>query len=156
MALGFAGAALMTFVAWNFLPLGYDELYEGPAYTFVWPVIFSSLIDYKAYPKMDLEELAAMAVYLVMLGYGVLSLLLVPLWKILHASKFISIPLAIIGMLGGLVLMFGILFFDWLEHEDTSEQILMILIFCQLIFGSTALFVFKNELELRNARSEGR
>lgn len=115
VALGFAGASLLTFLAWNFLPLEYGEILGSPACTFVWPVIFSSLIDYKAYPNMDMEDLVAMAAYFVMLGYGVLSLLMVPLWEILHASKFTSIPLAIIGMLGGLVFILGILFFGWLS-----------------------------------------
>lgn len=105
---------------------------------------------------MDMEDLVAMAAYFVMLGYGVVSLLMVPLWETLHASKFTSIPLAIIGMLGGLVFILGILFFGWLSYEGTSEHVQMALIIFQLLFGSTALFVFKNELELRRARSEGR
>ena len=144
----------MVFVVWNFLPCG-NELYEAPAYSFVWPVIFSSLIDYRMYSDMGFDELARMAFFLVTLCYGVLSFFLVPMWAVFHASNFIRIPLAVIGMSGGLILVFGMAFLDW-APSDTDELILMILITFQLIFGSTALFVFKNELALRNARREGR
>ncbi|MEP2776939.1 MAG: hypothetical protein ABJQ29_12150 [Luteolibacter sp.] len=157
MALGLAGLALIVFVTWNFLPYyEYEETTSRARVMMVaWPEIFSPDIYIDLFESPDMDDFIDVSAFLSLIQNGILILLAVPLWKILHASGYVRLPLAILNLLGGGVIL-------WMMYDIGLDDPtpLWIETFLLISFGmfaiSAALFTFKNELELRNARSEGR
>jgi len=150
LALGLAVLSVASFVAWNCLP--YYEVEGEPsvglAATVAWPEFFSPDLYLDVFRSPDIEGfLEITASFGVILG-GLVVLLAVPLWQILHASNFIRLPLAVLNLLGGAVITWHL--FDSVMENPAPYWILTIVLMALSLFSiSAAFFTFKNELALR-------
>jgi hypothetical protein len=158
VALGFAFAALVMFVVWNCFPSYITHYasshttytFEGLVFMMIWP----EMVDLGNYLSVirspDINGFIRVAASMALLLNGLLVLMIVPLWKMIHASKFLTIPLAVANFVGGLVVLW-ILF---KENLDTSpapyEVATLLMIALTMLVLSLALFIFKNELGLRD------
>lgn len=153
-ALVLAFAGLVMFVIWNCLP--YYESADTPsgkiAAVAAWPEFFDpgNYLDVIRSPDMDglLSSAASMGV----IFGGLIVLMAVPLWQILHASPFIRLPIALMNLLGGAVVTWYI----FLEVSDPNPAPYWITTLTLMATGmfsvSAAFFLFKNELALREER----
>jgi hypothetical protein len=153
VALGFAFAALVMFVTWNFLPYyGAMRAHEsdGLVFMMIWPEMVNPdrYLNVIRSPDIDgfIEVVARMAILL----SGLLVLTIVPLWKIIHVSRLLTIPLAVANCVGGLAVLW--LLFDDNMHVNSPPYAFaaLIMIAFTMLVVSTALFIFKNELGLRH------
>lgn len=154
VALGLAALALVMFIAWNCLPY-YESAGEpsvGIAASVAWPEFFSPDYYIDVFRSPDIEGfLAIMASSGVILG-GLVVLLAVPLWQILHASGYVRLPLALLNLLGGAAIIWH-LSQEAFNNPAPYWVITLVLMALSLLFISAAFFVFKNELALREIRS---
>jgi hypothetical protein len=156
VALCLAGLSLVMFVAWNCLP--YYEMNDEPSVgivaTVAWPEFFSPDNYIDVFRSPDIEGLlASTASFGIILG-GLVVLLAVPLWQILHASSYIRLPLAVMNLLAGAVITWHL--FDSIMDDPAPYWIITIVLMALSLFSiSAAFFLFKNELALREAKSHG-
>jgi len=161
MALGFAGLALVMFVIWNFLPF-YEENYKsglspsGPTYQGlvamqVWPEMVDPDNYIMVFKSPDVDGFLSVAASVALLMNGLIVLTLVPLWKILHASIYLRLPIALVNFLGGAVVLKFSIESLIKEHKDAPFQNLtLFLIALTMLTVFLAMMIFKNELELRH------
>ncbi len=148
VALGFAVAALVMFVTWNLMP-DYYEANNSCVAMVIWPELFSPDKYMNVFESPDIDGFRFVASAISVILNGLLILVIVPFWKILHASNYIKLPLVIFNLAGGLVLL-------WYAVESTingkalSENFVLLLIILSLLALSAALFIFKNELGFQN------
>lgn len=160
VALGFAMLAFVMFVIWNFLPF-YEEKYKsglspsGPTYQGlvlmqVWPEMVDPDNYIMVFKSPDVDGFLSVAASVALLMNGLIVLTLVPLWKILHASSYLRLPIALVNLLGGaVVLKFSIDLIK--EHNDAPFQNLtLFLIALTMLTVFLVMMIFKNELELRH------
>jgi hypothetical protein len=82
---------------------------------------------------------------------GLIVLTLVPLWKILHASIYLRLPIALVNLLGGAVVLKYSIESLIKEHNDAPFQNLtLFLIALTMLTVFLSMLIFKNELELRH------
>ncbi len=152
VALGFASAALVMFVTWNLFP--YYEFgaksFDQRIVTIIWP----EMVDPDSYLNVirspDIDGFLSVAASMATLMNGLLVLTIVPFWKMIHASKFLTLPLAVANFAGGLVVLW-ILFKENLHSDPVPYQAATLsMIALTMLVLSAALFIFKNELGLRN------
>ncbi|QTN33011.1 hypothetical protein HZ994_12005 [Akkermansiaceae bacterium] len=156
IALCLALASLVMFVAWNCLP--YYEMEgvpsEGIVATAAWPEFFSPDNYVYVFQSPDIEGFLNVTASLGLILGGLVVLLTVPLWQILHASNYIRLPLAVLNLLGGAVISWHL--FDSAMDDPAPYWIITIALMALSLFGvSAAFFLFRNELALRNARASG-
>ncbi len=166
VALGFAFAALVMFVTWNFLPYYESRFtttqkthyeFEGWVFMQVWPEMVDPDNYIQAIRSPDVEEFLSVAASVALLLNGTIVLLLVPLWMIFQASNYLRLPIAIVNLLGGLV-VFKFFFDGVLEQLDESpfndsapyQNITMFLISLTMLMVFVAMLIFKNELGIRH------
>lgn len=156
VALCLAAVSLVMFVVWNSLP--YYEAEGEPSIGIVasvaWPEFFDphNYLDVIRSPDID-GLLSATASFGLILG-GLVMLMAVPFWQILHASNYIRIPLAVLNLLGGAVITWHL--FDSVIDDPAPHWFITVLLMALSLFSiSAAFFLFKNELPLREARSHG-
>ena len=152
VALGFAVLALVMFVTWNFL--SYDNRDEGwiagMAAMKIWPEVFSPssyvvVVGFLGY--YDGFRIVAMMVSLILSGLTVLVIL--PFWKILHASTYLRLCLAIMNLAGACAtLHFAVASISW--SISYQPGMIFVLIALSMLALSASLFIFKNELGLRH------
>lgn len=159
VALGFAFASLVMFVTWNLLPnyntVDYDgdrPIFEsdGLVYSKLWPVIFNPEIYHSVIKSPNVGEFLVIAAFMSLLMNGLIVLSLVPFWKILHATNYLRIPVAIVHLIGGgVVLKF---FFKGLFDSEVPpfENLSTLLISVTMLMVFIAMMIFKNELTLRH------
>jgi|AntRauTorckE6833_2_1112554.scaffolds.fasta_scaffold63653_1 hypothetical protein len=156
LALGLAAFSFVTFVGWNCLPY-YEAEGEpslGIAASVAWPEFFSPDNYLNEFQSPSIDGLLAITASFGLILGGLVVLLAVPLWQILHASKFITIPLAVLNLLGGVVITWHL--YDSAQHDPAPYWIITIVLMALSLYSiSAALFVFKNELAQRVARSQG-
>ena len=156
MALGFAFAALVMFVVWNLMPYYpmVDEPSEGLVLTGFWPRFFDMDYYVISFRSPDVEDFMELAAIMALFLNALVVLVLVPFWKFLHASRFLTIPVAVVNLLGGsLILWFT---YDMgVEHAPKYSLLVMSLIACTMYFLGLAMLIFKNELGLRHEREVG-
>ena len=154
VALCLAVLSLLLFIGWNSLP--YYESEDMPpeeiVATHVWPQVFSpdNYMDVIRTPDIDgfLEVIA----YLALLLSGLVILLGVPFWEVLHASNYIRLPVALMSLLGGSVITW-LLFDSGILYDPERFWVASIQLMILSMFAiSAALFTFKNELALRSER----
>jgi hypothetical protein len=152
VALGFAFAALVLFLTWNLL--SYNSRGEGwvagMAAMKIWPQVFSPssyvvVVGFLGY--YDGFKIVAMMVSLILSGLTVLVIL--PFWKILHASTYVRLCLAIMNLGGACAtLLFAMESIKWsISYQPGMIFVLMAL---SMLALSASLFIFKNELGLRH------
>jgi hypothetical protein len=146
-------AALVMFVAWNFLPVYHDH--NGPsmgiAATIAWPQVFSPDSYLPTLRSPDIEGFVEITANLALIVSGIVTLAAVPFWKLLHASPYIRLPLAGLNVLGGAVVL-SFLYKNGLDDPPRHFVALMLLISMSMFALSAALFTFRNELGLRSEK----
>lgn len=151
VALGLAFAALVMFVVWNCLPYyDYGGATEpnGIVAMTLWPeIVFSPDFYLMVFKEPDMEGFLVVASFMAMIQSALVTLAAMPFWKHLHASPYIRLPLAIVNLLGAAATL-------WLLSEASLNWVApLILIALNMFTLSAALFVFKNELALREERN---
>jgi len=159
VALALAALALPLFVVWNCLPVYFlhDEPSVGIAAAVVWQEVISPDSYTYALRNREINDFLGIAANLALLQCGVLTLLAVPFWKLLHASPFIRLPLACVDLLGGAIVLWFI-FDHHMEDPPPYMVAILLLIGLNMFAISAALLTFRNELALREerSRSQGR
>ncbi len=168
VALGFAVAALLMFVSWNFFPYyqvsekSYAKSYmDSPIYErdgFISMQIWPNMVHPDSYlyaiKSPSIERFLGVAACVSLLLNAFVVLALVPFWKIIHVSKYLTIPLGSANFLGGSVVMW-FLYDDCLKYPSSNapyEVATLSMIALSMWALAAALFIFKNELELRHER----
>ena len=151
VALGLAFAALVMFVVWNCLPnyeYGGATEPDGIVAMTLWPeLVFSPDIYLMVFKEPNMEGFLVVASFMAMIQSALVTLAAMPFWKHLHASPYIRLPLAIVNLLGGAATL-------WLIIDASRHWVApLILIALNMFALSAALFVFKNELALREERA---
>ena len=169
VALGFAFAALVMFVVWNLLPYydyessgtGVTFVSNGPVLLYIWPEMVDADNYLRVIRSPDVDGFLSVAASLALLFKGLMVLVLVPLWQMLHASNYLRVPVAILNLLGGLVVM-KFLVEDIMRdsgsmYDDAPYQNLTLLLIALTMFAvGAAMVIFKNELLLRHEREVGK
>lgn len=76
---------------------------------------------------------------------GIAVLAIVPFWKVLHASNYLRIPLAVANFPGGSV-VFCFISKEEFDYNTPYMTATFVLIALTMFALSAALFIFKNEL----------
>lgn len=151
VALGFAALALVMFVTWNLLPAyNYGESTPaGRVFQSVWP-IFVDLEFYRfVMSSLDKQVLRIVFIMLAVLFQGLLVFTILPFWKVIHASRCLTVSVAVANIAGGFFILWE-LFTQGYQHASIPYQSLtLLLVGLTMLMLATALFIFKNELELR-------
>lgn len=154
VALGLAALALPLFVVWNCLP-DYDYPFEaGPCGIIgmsLWrDQVFSPELYVMVFKDPDMEGFLIISAFMALIQNAIVTFAAVPFWKILHASPYIRLPLAIVNLLGGCV----ILRHFCINQGNTAPFLgsALLLMALGMFAVSASLFLFKNELELRSQR----
>jgi hypothetical protein len=153
VALSFAALALLMFVVWNCLPhYEYGETKpHGIVATSLWPEIVRPDLYIWVLRDRDLRGFLSIAACMALIQNALVTLAAVPFWKLLHASSYIRLPLATANLLGGCL----VLWFIAQRYGDAPPPYwltMMTLIALGMFAISAALFIFKNELALREER----
>ncbi len=156
VALGFAFAALVIFVTWNFLPSysGVGASREGIVMTHLWPQFF----DFDEYLHIirspGIYGFLVISLIMALLFNGLVVLAVVPFWRIIHASNFLTLPVAGMNFAGGFValwFLYNLLKFDPYRGSPQPSVLGMHILMALSMFTlGTAMLIFKNELGLRN------
>jgi hypothetical protein len=151
VALCLAGLSLVMFVGWNLWPVTYEGIPLGNGATIIWGNVFS-YGNYKYYRiGVNMKWLAFGCIFISIPLNALVSVLLIPFWKVLHASVLIRVPLAMVFLAGGIATAF------LLSQPGFAEVpcIFWILSFMalNLLLNSAALLTFRNELAMRDERS---
>lgn len=156
VALGLAFAALVMFVVWNCLPTYHyrDSKPHGIVATSLWPQTVRPNMYIMAFKDPNIRGFLSIAACMALIQNALVTLAVLPFWRLLHASSYIRLPLAIVNLFGGGVM----LWFIQLRYGDTPPFWLttMSLIALSMFAISAALFVFKNELAQREERGRPR
>jgi len=156
VALCLAALSLVMFVVWNFFPY-YEsggQPPDGNIAAMAWPQIFSPDNYLNVFRSPDVEGFLMMTAYSGIILCGLLVVLAVPFWQILHASGYIRLPLAVLNLLGGAVMIWHL--YDTEQYDPAPYWTATIMLMSLSMFSiSAAFFLFKNELALREARSHG-
>lgn len=153
VALGFAFTALVIFVTWNLLPsYSYGESSpHGIMAAEIWPNVCSPDMVINAIKTPDIDGFLELAATLALIQNGLVLLMILPIWKMLHASMYIRLPLALVNLVGGSVVSWFV--FDYGGNMDDLQDlygaIALCLIALSMISLSVAMLIFKNELGLR-------
>ncbi len=160
VALGLAFLALVMFVTWNCLPYYRSSNAVEPwgiTAMSIWPEVISPQHIVRLVKSPDSDAFLGIAICMSLIVNAFITLAAVPFWKLLHASSYIRLPLAIISLLGGGVLVhrYFVLRFvfksEFYVHQPPWLATLLLIALSMLALA-TALFVFKNELALRSER----
>lgn len=150
VALALAGLALVVFVTWNLLPM-YESAHEPPVGIImqtVWPSVTSPSNYLNVLRSPDIDGFINIAASVALLQSGLVTLLAIPCWKLLHGSAYVRLPLAVANLLGGSVVVWGVI-----ESASDDPPPFVLLALGLIALGmftiSAALFTFKNELALR-------
>jgi hypothetical protein len=153
VALGLAAAALPLFVLWNCLPhykyeYGVATAPDGIVAMTLWPeIVFSPDSYLMVFKEPNMEGFLVVASFMAMIESALVTLAAMPFWKRLHASPYIRLPLAIVNLLGGAATL-------WLIIDASRHWVAPLILMALNMFAlSAALFLFKNELALREERN---
>ena len=154
VALCLAGLSLVMFAVWNFLPF-YDGEEGAPTGTMAsvfWAFIFSSDMYLSAIRSPGIEDFLVIAACLATLSGGLVILLTIPFWEMLHASSYLRLPIAWLNLAGGVAWCWyaiALVFIDPTPYSGATGFLMSLSLFSI----SAAFFLFQNELMLRKARS---
>ncbi len=155
VALGFAFAALVMFVTWNFLP--YYEYGAMSSNQRVLIIIWFGMVNpdnyLNAIRSTDIDGFLWIAHSTALLLNGILVMVVIPFWKMIHSSEYLKMPLAVANLVGGLMWYSNLYEIFRYKDSDYSTPYLYatyLLIALTMFTLSAALFIFKNELGLRH------
>lgn len=158
VALLFAFAALVMLVVWNCLPCYTypdDTEPDGIMASFIWLRVLSADSYIRAFKSPHIEEFLGIAAQMALIQSAVVTFAVVPLWKLLHASAFVRLPLAFVNMIGGAIMVWFIIrygSYDEIPYRFAFRSLVSLNMFTL----SAALFIFRNELALRSERAFSR
>jgi hypothetical protein len=153
VALGFAVAALVMFVTWNFLPY-YDYNYGSSHITYIrdgwmfmhlWSKYFDPDFYFGMIHSTEFSGFVKLGLVISHLINSLLVFITIPFWKIIHASKYLSIPLALSNFVFGCVLLIVL---TKNQYDPPYMAMRLFLSSSAMLALSAALFIFKNELGL--------
>jgi hypothetical protein len=155
VALCLAGLSLVMFAVWNCLPLSLldDEVggSTGIIASVFWSTVFSPDVYLTAIRSPGLWEFLMVAICLATLSGGLVILLTIPLWEMLHASPYLKLPVAWLNLAGGVAwCCLAILFFSLVREPGSGYM--SFLMSLSLFSISASFFLFQNELMLREAK----
>lgn len=142
------------FVTWNFLP-NYDwgdSSPHGILAAELWPDVCSPDMVTDVIKSPDVDGFLGLAATLALIQNGLVLLMILLFWKMLHASLFIRLPLALVNLAGGAVVSWFV-FDHGGDIDDLSglyESIALCLIALSMFGLGIAMLIFKNELALRH------
>jgi hypothetical protein len=152
VALCLAGLSLVMFLGWNFWQVSFDGEPSGNGASNTWPEV----ISYRTYMYLrvglDFEWLTIRCIFISLPLNAMVSVLLIPLWKVLHASPMIRVPLAMLCLAGGIATVCYLFLPPGFPAGSGWDWILSFMAL-SLLLNSAALLTFKNELALRDERS---
>jgi len=155
VALCLAVLALVMFVVWNCLP-NYeygDTEPDGILAKSRWlEAILLPDIYLMVFKNPDIEGFLAIAAFMALILNALVTLVAVPFWKLLHASPYIRLPLTLGNLLGGYVIIWH-LFDNGMDDPKPYWVAALLLMSAGMFTLSAALFVFKNELALREEKN---
>ena len=154
VALGLAALSLVVFVIWNCLPhYAYPAATEpdGIVASFIWLGVLRPDHYIRVFKSPDIDGFLGIAANMALVQCALVTLAGLPFWKLLHASAFVRLPLAFVNLIGGAIVVW---FFIRYDSDDPRPYFFAILslIALNMFALSAALFVFKNELALREER----
>lgn len=147
VALGFAFAALVIFVTWNFLPDPHGS--EDIVAMELWSEVFSIYRYTDVFRNPNIEDFRIIAAFMSIIFNGLVIVAIVPFWRIFHASNYIKLPISILNLSGGLI-MLSFVIEEITDRENLYETCIIALIALSMLALSAALFIFKNELGIRH------
>ncbi|MFM2197249.1 MAG: hypothetical protein RLZZ505_681 [Verrucomicrobiota bacterium] len=157
VALGFAALSLVMFVVWNCLPhYEYGETEpDGIVASFTWLEILWPDHYIRVFKSPDIDGFLDIAASMALIQCGLVTFVALPFWKLLHASAFVRLPLAFVNLAGGAIVVWFVIQYD---PDDAVPYVFAILslIALNMFALSASLFVFKNELALREERGRPR
>lgn len=162
VALGLAALALVMFVVWNCLPRYPSTAYtepDGIVAMFIWPDLLLSADPYiNLFKNPDSGEFMFIAACFALIQNALVTLAVLPLWKYLHVSPYIRLPLAIANLTGGgLVIWLYYVMLAFLRYGNDVPppywEAVSFLMASSMFALSAALFTFKNEMALREERN---
>lgn len=153
VALGLAALSLVMFATWNLLPdfAGKEGGSTGTTASIFWSLVFSPDMYLSAIRSPGIGEFMAIAANLATLLGGLVILLTVPFWEILHASSYLKFPIAWVNLAGGIswawyaIILVSV---DPTPHSGATAFLMSLSLFSI----SASFFLFQNELALRKAR----
>lgn len=156
VALVFAVFSLVVFVIWNFIPVtdswGYfGERMFGKGF---WPVVFSFKTYLDVIKSTELEDFLEFTAIFSSVSSSLVTLLIIPFWRVFHAAPFLKAPLAILTLMGSLLLLFSVLLTG--ARFSDSFATALILMAVNMMLTSAALFIFENELAWKSRRLDPR
>lgn len=156
VALCLAALSLVMFVVWNCLPLSLLDDDGGGSTGIIasafWSAVFSPDVYLNAIRSPGLWEFLMVAACLATLSGGLVILLTIPLWEMLHASPYLKLPIAWLNLVGGVAWCCLAIFFFALVREPGSGYMAFFMSL-SLFSISAAFFIFENELMLRKAKN---
>jgi hypothetical protein len=152
VALALAFAGLLMFVTWNCLP--YDDYPYPRLKPMVCTELWLHVFDLKKYQSVirspDIKGFILVMTRASILFGGLIVVMSVPLWRLLHASKFIRIPIAWFNLFGAVVI--ACCFYESFNHDPGYVFATPMLMELSMLTVSTAFLLYKNELALRSER----
>lgn len=134
-----ANISLILLIAWNLLPASEDT--DGIFAIVFWPMITDPNNYIYIIKTKDLHGMMWIAAIFAIVLSSIMSLLLVPFWRIFHATPYLRIPIAAISIIGALTI-------SSLLFADVSDELIVsfALMALQMFTLSLALLTFDNEL----------
>lgn len=156
VALWLAALALVMFVIWNCLPWyeGEEGTPTGTMASVFWVFVFSPDIYQSAIRSPGIGDFLAIAACLATLSGGLVILLTIPFWELLHSSSYLKTPIAWLNLAGGVAWCWYAIALVLID-PDPYFGATAFLMSLSLFSISASFFLFKNELALREARSHG-
>lgn len=152
VALCLAALSLVMFLGWNFWPVSYDGEPSGNGASNTWPEV----VSYRTYVYrrvgVDLEWFTVRCIFISLPLNALVSVLLIPLWKVLHASPMIRVPLAMLSLAGGIAAACYLFRLPGVPADSGWDWILSFMA-SSLLLNAAALLTFRNELAIRDERS---
>jgi hypothetical protein len=154
VALCLAALSLVMFAVWNCLPWyeGEEGDPTGTMASVFWAFVFSPDIYLRAIRPREIWDFLAIAACLASLSGGVVILLTIPFWEMLHASSYLKLPIAWLNLAGGVAWCWYAIALVFID-TDPYFGVTAFLMSLSLFSISAAFFLFQNELMLRKARN---
>jgi hypothetical protein len=152
VALCLAALSLVTFIVWNCFP--HYEYDDSPVRRIVatsglWSDIFSPGLYMDIIRSPDIDGFASIASFLALMLNGMAVIVVIPFWRILHASSYLRIPIAMVNLAGGS----GIVWILASGYASSSWHVALNVMALGMFLMAAAFFTFRNELALRDERS---
>jgi hypothetical protein len=151
VALGFAVLALVLFVTWNLLPITlsgrFFKHFEGSGARFIWRAVFNLDFYISIFKLREPNDFLILFVYIALVFYSLLTLMIIPFWKIIGATPLLKIPFAIMTLAGAFATFYmtDAMIFRILP---TCVYVVFLLIILSMFSLSLAFFIFTNERTL--------